>query len=172
MFVPRSPLGLNRSCILMLKVPQRTTVVGISWDVFVKRILVEQTFSVSCAKIQGVTSPLPTPIGSGCNELEFLLLHVFVLLTGQLIGSWSAWRVKTRFAYFIYYFKVVSRMPWNLKMFLTDSAKIILWLNNIFQPWRSQKFWLGGAQNEKNLRRYFDDVFRWRKGDDATEMTS
>jgi len=38
--------------------------------------------------------------------------------------------------------------------------------------WRSQKFWMGGAQIGKFLWRYFGDVSWWHNGDDVTEITS
>jgi len=48
-------------------------------------------------------------------------------------------------------------------IFYSDFSKFMVYPYH----WRSQKFWLVGAQNEKKLWCYFVDVFRWRYGDDA-----
>jgi len=52
--------------------------VGESWDVFTKRVLVEKHLVVSCVKIQGAPCPsLPTPM---CNNVSvfFLLLALSI----------------------------------------------------------------------------------------------
>jgi len=44
-FLPRTPIGLNRLCLL-IQAQQRPTLVGASCDVFTIQVLVVQTFAV------------------------------------------------------------------------------------------------------------------------------